>query len=1137
MARLSIRLLGPFQASLDGQPVSGFASDKVRALLAYLALSPDRPHRREMLAGLLWPEFPERSARTNLRNALASLRHVLGERAQSGDGAASPPFLHSTHQTIRFNGGSDYWLDADAFEGLVTTVPLTTERLEQAVSLVRGLFLEGFSLADAAPFEEWLLLRREYFCRHVVEAHDSLAAIYAGRGAYEQALAHTRRRVEMEPWQEFGQRQLMRLLARNGHRGEALVQYERLCRSLQEELGAEPSQATRALYEDIRSGKLAPEPTLRPGPPVPIWNLPASPTPFFGRAGELVALEEWEADPDTRLLTLTGPGGSGKTRLALEAGTRLAERDRRALAGGSSLAFPHGAVFVPLAAVDTVEGLVPALADALQLRLEGGREQLLESLRRKQILLILDNLEHLLDGVKLLAEILRKAPGVRILATSRERLQLQAERVLPVGGLSYPDHDLRVSSPEAADLDACVAAFPAFQLLVESARRVQPRFVITPADLPVLLDICRQVDGLPLALELAASWADALSLVDTLAEARKSLSFFQAEWRDAPERHRSMQAMFDVSWRRLSHTERSVFSQLSVFRGGFSQEAATQVVGAEVDPRMLAALVRKSFLQYDQPRDRYQIHELLRQYGTLQLAEVPEQEAAAYDRHSRRFCAWLQPLGPDLRSGRQAAALAEIETELENARAACLWAAAQGRADRLNPASQALGWYYYLRGAPGAGDATFRALLERLKTRVDRPLGTGESMDRAMARLCLWQSLFASVLANNGGVTRFAHDALAFLNSPALADQDTRSERAFAWMQLGYAVRETDPEEARLRFSRSLQLYEEIGDPLGISDALHGLGRAARNLRDFEAAERAATECLRLRREAGDGIGAAEATSLLGHIALWQGEFARAEHFLRQGQAGLEWSSFWLSHSLLLAGRFEEARAAAADSIAAYCDLGQRRELAYSMVILGQCHQHRGDYQTAHIKAEDALALARDVDFSRGVGMSLGLLGALALAEGTYEEARTRCEESVAEWQQSAGHPSEFEGELACLGLAARGMGRRDKAWEYILAQLAWAHESQMLMPALFGLAGTALLLVDQGQIEWAVELYALAAQNSFVANSRWFEDVMARRIAAAKAVLAPDLVSAAEARGRARGLEPTLSELVANLPPQILPD
>ena len=254
MAHLSIRVLGPFQVSFDGEPVSGFASDKVRALLAYLVLSPDSPHRREVLAGLLWPEFPERAARSSLRNALANLRQVIGDRT------ISPPFLHISHQTIQFNGESNYWLDADAFKALLDAVPLTDNRLERAVNLVQGLFLEGFSLADAAPFEEWLLLRRERFGRKVVEALYSIAVVYEEQGAFEQALTHTRRLVDLEPWEEEGHRQLMRLLARCGQRDEALVRYATFCQVLVDELGVEPEPATIALYEQIRAGMIVATP-------------------------------------------------------------------------------------------------------------------------------------------------------------------------------------------------------------------------------------------------------------------------------------------------------------------------------------------------------------------------------------------------------------------------------------------------------------------------------------------------------------------------------------------------------------------------------------------------------------------------------------------------------------------------------------------------------------------------------------------------------------------------------------------------------------------------------------------------------------------------------------------------------------
>jgi DNA-binding SARP family transcriptional activator len=348
MALLSIFVLGPFQVEVSEEPVTNFATDKVRALLAYLALSPDRPHRRESLAGLLWPEFPERSARTNLRNALANLRRVIC------DGEAAPPFLHCTRQTIQFNGQSDYWLDADAFEDLVALLPPLSVQLEQAVSLVRGSFLQGFSLADAAPFEEWVLLRREHYSRQVVEALDRLTAIHEAQGTFELALAHAQRRVALEPWQEEGQRQLMRLLFRCGRRPEALARYETLCQDLAAELDVEPAAVTTQLYEQIRVGEL----DLRTQPRAPgrhpgaLPRLPGflkqeteavDPPVFVARDRELAYLnthlEEALAGHGHAIFVTGGPG-RGKTALLNKFG-RQATRANPALlvASGNCTAY------------------------------------------------------------------------------------------------------------------------------------------------------------------------------------------------------------------------------------------------------------------------------------------------------------------------------------------------------------------------------------------------------------------------------------------------------------------------------------------------------------------------------------------------------------------------------------------------------------------------------------------------------------------------------------------------------------------------------------------------------------------------------------------------------------------------------
>ncbi len=328
MACLSVRLLGPLQTTLDGEPVTGFVSDKVRALLAYLALETEQPHRREKLAGLLWPDWTEQSARANLRRALANLRQVID------DHQATPPFLHISRQTVQFNRTSDAWIDVAAFTDLLQAKALsqqTIRQLEQAVELYRGDFLEAFSVGDSPAFEEWLLLNRERLRRMVMGAFHRLADCHEQYGEYERGLQHAWRQVELDPWRENAHRQLMRLLTLNGQRGAALAQYETCRRLLAEELGVEPAAETTRLYEQIRDGEFkAPVPSPARPP-----ALAAEPPPFLdeeepieverpvfvARDRELAQLDRFfdlALAGQGRVVFVTGEAGSGKTALVQE---------------------------------------------------------------------------------------------------------------------------------------------------------------------------------------------------------------------------------------------------------------------------------------------------------------------------------------------------------------------------------------------------------------------------------------------------------------------------------------------------------------------------------------------------------------------------------------------------------------------------------------------------------------------------------------------------------------------------------------------------------------------------------------------------------------------------------------------------
>jgi DNA-binding SARP family transcriptional activator/predicted ATPase len=335
VACLSVRLLGPLQMTLDGEPVTGFVSDKVRALLAYLAVETEQPHRREKLAGLLWPDWPERSARANLRRALANLRQVIGDQR------ATPPFLHISRQAVQFNSASDAWIDVVAFTDLLQAKGLsqrTIRQLEQAVELYQGDFLEGFSVGDSPAFEEWLLLNRERLRRLVVEALHRLAECHEQYGEYERGLQHAWRQVELEPWDEAAHQQLMRLLALSGQRSAALAQYETCRRLLAEELGVEPAAETTRLCEQIRDGELkasVPFPArplaLAAGPPAFLDEeepIEVERPIFVARERELAQLDgflELALAGQGRVVFVTGEAGSGKTALVQEFTRRAQE--------------------------------------------------------------------------------------------------------------------------------------------------------------------------------------------------------------------------------------------------------------------------------------------------------------------------------------------------------------------------------------------------------------------------------------------------------------------------------------------------------------------------------------------------------------------------------------------------------------------------------------------------------------------------------------------------------------------------------------------------------------------------------------------------------------------------------------------
>jgi DNA-binding SARP family transcriptional activator/predicted ATPase len=668
---LALRLLGKPQVTWHDKTVAGFISSKAQALLFYLAVA-NRAHSRESLAALFWGEMPEAQASKNLRNVLSNLRALVA------------PYLTITRSDVAFNRDAGCWLDVEAFTSALGSDSGKKDlgTLHKALELYHGDFLDGFYVSDALAFEEWMLGQRSLFKNLSLQALHALVVQHMERAEFAAGIDYAHRLLSIEPWREETHRHLMILFARSRQRSAALAQYERCRRVLASELGVEPLAETTALYQRIRASA------------APLHhNLPPQPTPFVGRSAELAEIAQCLNDPSVQLLTLVGPGGIGKTRLALEAASYWI--DPQTNVEGR---FGDGVYFVPFAAgsgsharstaVGTAWSRVPAgsapetaqpalvaaLAAVLHFEDQGPvhpQAQLLNYLRERNILLVLDNFEHLIGEAQPLADILRLAPHVKLLVTSRVRLNLQEEWLIEVKGLDYP--------PAPAGV-ADIASYSALALFSQQAQRVRAGFTPDESDWPHVVRICQLVEGVPLGIELAASWLRVLSCADIAQEIAQSLDFLTSPLQNVPERHRSVRAVFDHSWRLLAPEEQAMFRRLSVFRG-FQREAAVRVAGIALP--MLAALVDKSLLRRG-ASGRYELHDMLRQYAEEKLVADEAEYVRVHDAHCTYFADLLWARRVQLKSSDAASALSELSVEQENVRAAWNWAVSHRRVDEVD---------------------------------------------------------------------------------------------------------------------------------------------------------------------------------------------------------------------------------------------------------------------------------------------------------------------------------------------------------------------------------------------------------------------------------------------------------------------
>jgi predicted ATPase/DNA-binding SARP family transcriptional activator/DNA-binding CsgD family transcriptional regulator len=974
-----VRLLGGFAVSVGARTIgeNEWRRKKAGDLVKLLALAPDHRIHRERAMYLLWPELGSKAAANNLRQALHAARQVLDPGAST---AAFSSYLRLEDELLALYPNGHVWVDLEAFEAATAVA-----RHSRDPALYRAaLNLYAGDLLPKDRYADWAEDRRTQAWQAFLTLLVEMAELCEERGDLGSAIDALRQAAFEEPAHEEAHAHLMRLYARSGQRYQALRQYEQLQVALRRRFGTEPGAASRSLREEIVAGRFqtarspSPHGVLQLPQDPPKHNIPAALSSFIAREREMVEVERVLAM--TRLLTLTGVGGSGKTRLALEVA--------RELAG----AYPDGAWLAELAPLSDPELLPQAVAAALDLReWSEGSEQpfitpLIDALRSKELLLVLDNCEHLIDACAHLAEVLLgSCPGLRILATSREALGVAGEATWVVPPLAVPD----LRHPTTLDETATSGSV---RLFLDRARYRRPAFALTPRNVSDLAKICRWLDGIPLAIELSAARVATMSVEEIAARLGDSLSLLTQGSRTVVPRQRTLRAALGWSYDLLGEPERRLFARLSVFVGGFSLEAAQALApgeGIEEDEvlDLLSGLVDKSLVVAEATGEgevRYGMLEPVRQYARERLEESGG-AADLQSRHAAYFLKEAEAAEPQLTGPQQRWWLSRLDREHGNMRVALGWSLEGG--DELGlRLGVALSRFWYQRGYLSEG------------------------------RRWLEEGLFAL-----GGA------ASELVRAKALGEA--------GWL----SAAQGDYEQAKVAYEASLDVYRGLGNDRGIATCFHGLGSVASFLGDHGRATELLEESLTLLRQWGTDTDVVRVLTMLGTLAGIQGEHTRAVARFEDGLSlarktgDVRSVAIFLNnlgHATLALGDPERATVLFEESLARYREVGDDQGATISLINLGLAALTRGDHGRTTELLLESLTLLREVESKLLMVEWLEVMAGAAGARGQVQRA-ARLWGAAQTFRQDMGAPLPSD-ELAMLEpyLSSARSLVEEKVWE-----------------------------------------------------------------------------------------------------------
>ncbi|MBI9050550.1 MAG: tetratricopeptide repeat protein [Anaerolineaceae bacterium] len=938
--RLQINCLGDFTAILDGQQITSFETDKTRALLIYLVVESGFSFKRSHLAGLLWPDEKEERALQNLRQTLSYLRKGLGESNQSAN------LILSDRESIQINPKADIQVDYLAFKkflqkGLfhyqsqIGNGLFHVRFLQYAIDQFQGEFLSHFSVNKSFMFEEWVMLYREEVNLQMVRALNILCEYHEKRTEYQLAIEKALRIVEICPWDEPVRNRIMRLLGINRQWTAAKSQFLAMQRYLKEQLLVEPSQESTKLYNQIclaAEGKVE----LISDIASAHYHLPQNDTAFIGRQDELDRVMEMLISPEMRLVTLLGLGGIGKTRLASEIAKQMIG------------IFPDGVFFVSLIPEKSDEQIVQLIGESMGLVFPDqswNQRQLFIHMHDKELLLVLDNFEHLLGKstiTEFLDGLLRATRKVKVLATSREILNLSQEHVYALTGLPFPKEE-NISVEQFSDFDS-------LKLFGKRIAQKQPLFKITEHSMHSMVRICRLLEGLPLGVELAAAVVFEQGQEHILKAYEDDLSALATRMVNFQQRHRSLDAAFEISWELLSDGQQTMLYALTFFSDGFEFEAARQISNANAE--YLAALAAKSLLRRDQ-NGRYIIHEAIRQFvGKKTLEGINAEEIR--EAHAIYYAGFLSKSQPDLLNEHQMEALHRIQREFGNITLAWQWIVEHKDAHLMKICLDSLYHYFSIRSMIREGVSWFGFGLERLC----KPKTTE---DKLVCGMLLWRS---GVLYYAAYDDEKMMDCL-LSSQEILITENALEELAYCRHQLSRSYLRNDELDLAQHYADLvLEHFTAQKNIQGLTMAYSQIGLIIKCLGDFMESQQYFKKALKYCRQSKDQRNLIYILNLMADNLCYEGTYDEAAHLFQES----------LEISLLLEDRYSQAKL---------------------LNNLGTIYQVQQDFETAKQYYENSLDIVREIGDAVGIVYAINNLGELATSQGQFDVAIRYSEEAL----------------------------------------------------------------------------------------------------------------------------------------------